>query len=440
MRDRLVRAAWDGARCRAASGIATRTSSATAAAGARHLPQPRLRPAHDAGRAAFAAAMFLNAACGGEDEDRLDGAVVAAHRPPGRRVAARRQGDAARLRLHPRRGRPAARGPHDLRRARCVRARASRARAPTGSSGSPRSIPIAAMRCAALESAKAAGARAVKWLPQAMGIDLAHRAVRGHSTTRCAGSACRSSCTSGEEQAVEGAGRHDLGNPLALRHPLRRRRPGRRGALRVAGRKPRPRRRRRPGACARGRGTSTSSRGSCARRAYCGAPARRPLGRDPGQPRLRRPRDHRGIRVARPPPQRNRLPAAGDHAALLREGLRARRECSTSPRVPVLSELRHVNPLAFDFVLKRSLSLARRGLARGGLRDPRLLRPRVPRRPDDVLPGPVLPPRRTPLRAALLDAVPGCRQRQPVQVRLHAARDLPRRRSGEAWTPRPRAS
>jgi mannonate dehydratase len=73
----------------------------------------------------------------------------------------------------------------------------------------------------ALAQAKAGGARAVKWLPPTMGIDLANPR-----------------CTPfydalvkwdmpllvhvGEEQAVHGAGRADLASPLALREPLER--------------------------------------------------------------------------------------------------------------------------------------------------------------------------------------------------------------------------
>jgi hypothetical protein len=72
---------------------------------------------------------------------------------------------------------------------------------------------------AALETAKAAGARAVKWLPSAMGIDLAH------SRSRTLYEALRKLempllTHVGEEQAVHGAGRGELGNPLHLRQPL----------------------------------------------------------------------------------------------------------------------------------------------------------------------------------------------------------------------------
>ena len=71
----------------------------------------------------------------------------------------------------------------------------------------------------ALEAAKRGGARAVKWLPPAMNIDL--------SSPRCKPfyEALRRLDLPllvhvGEEQAVAGAERHDLANPLFLRHPL----------------------------------------------------------------------------------------------------------------------------------------------------------------------------------------------------------------------------
>jgi predicted TIM-barrel fold metal-dependent hydrolase len=72
---------------------------------------------------------------------------------------------------------------------------------------------------AALDAAKAGGARAVKWLPSTMAIDLAHQ--------HCAGFYAALKRLDmpllvhvGEEQAVRGAAREDLGNPLRVRHPL----------------------------------------------------------------------------------------------------------------------------------------------------------------------------------------------------------------------------
>jgi predicted TIM-barrel fold metal-dependent hydrolase len=72
---------------------------------------------------------------------------------------------------------------------------------------------------AALEQAKADGARAIKWLPPAMGIDL------GEPRTLAFYDAMRRLDVPlivhlGEEQAVQGAGRHDFANPLHIRHAL----------------------------------------------------------------------------------------------------------------------------------------------------------------------------------------------------------------------------
>jgi uncharacterized protein len=72
---------------------------------------------------------------------------------------------------------------------------------------------------AALEAAAQGGARAIKWLPPSMGIDL--------SSPRCNpfyDALVRLNLPLlvhvGEEQAVAGAGKGDLANPLYLRHPL----------------------------------------------------------------------------------------------------------------------------------------------------------------------------------------------------------------------------
>ena len=73
----------------------------------------------------------------------------------------------------------------------------------------------------ALEKARAAGARAVKWLPPAMGIDIA--SPRCHAFYDAMRRVNLPLLTHiGEEQAVPGARRHDLANPLALRVPLER--------------------------------------------------------------------------------------------------------------------------------------------------------------------------------------------------------------------------
>ena len=70
-----------------------------------------------------------------------------------------------------------------------------------------------------LEGARSAGARAIKWLPPTMAIDL--------SSPRCLAfydALARLDMPLlvhvGEEQAVAGAKRHEFGNPLFLRSPL----------------------------------------------------------------------------------------------------------------------------------------------------------------------------------------------------------------------------
>jgi mannonate dehydratase len=72
---------------------------------------------------------------------------------------------------------------------------------------------------AALQAAKSDGARAVKWLPPSMGIDLAHpKALAFYDAL------VRLELPLlvhlGEEQAVPGAERHEYANPLHIRHAL----------------------------------------------------------------------------------------------------------------------------------------------------------------------------------------------------------------------------
>lgn len=70
-----------------------------------------------------------------------------------------------------------------------------------------------------LERCKAQGARAVKWLPPSMGIDLTHaRCVPFYRKLRELNLPLLVHV--GEEQAVRGAHRQEFGHPLALRHPL----------------------------------------------------------------------------------------------------------------------------------------------------------------------------------------------------------------------------
>ena len=72
---------------------------------------------------------------------------------------------------------------------------------------------------ARLERAARDGARAVKWLPPAMGIDMRHRkCIPVYEAMRRLRLPLLVHV--GEEQAVAGAQRHDLANPLHMRQPL----------------------------------------------------------------------------------------------------------------------------------------------------------------------------------------------------------------------------
>jgi uncharacterized protein len=72
---------------------------------------------------------------------------------------------------------------------------------------------------AALNWAKQNGARGVKWLPPAMGIDLRHEKCLAFYA-QLARLNMPLLTHVGEEKAVPGAGRYDLSNPLLLRVPL----------------------------------------------------------------------------------------------------------------------------------------------------------------------------------------------------------------------------
>jgi len=71
----------------------------------------------------------------------------------------------------------------------------------------------------ALEAAKAGGARAVKWLPNAMGIDMASARCKAFFAAMHRLDVPLLTHV-GEEKAVGGARREELGDPRRLRHPL----------------------------------------------------------------------------------------------------------------------------------------------------------------------------------------------------------------------------
>jgi mannonate dehydratase len=74
---------------------------------------------------------------------------------------------------------------------------------------------------ARLDAALAQGALAIKWLPSAMNIDLRDKRLHAFYD-KLAATKLPLVVHAGEEKAVPGAGRDDLGNPLHMRAPLAR--------------------------------------------------------------------------------------------------------------------------------------------------------------------------------------------------------------------------
>ncbi|MBL0140587.1 MAG: amidohydrolase family protein [Betaproteobacteria bacterium] len=349
-RDRVVRAAWEGVDstrvwdCHAHLFGNGRTGSGI------YLNPGFDRPSTLAGQ--MRRALFFNAACGEEDEERLDRAVVerlahlADELPVGAKVMLlafdfTHDADGTRREDQTTFAVP------DNYAARVASAR------PDRFEWIASVHPYRRDAFAALSSAHTAGARAVKWLPQAMGIDLAHaRSIAFYAELRRLGLPLLVHV--GEEQAVEGAGRHALGNPLALRHPLD-------AGVRVVA-----------AHCASlGESPDLDAHPDSAR-----APRVRNLDlfarlmRDPRYANLLYGDLSAVTQANRAATVPELIEATAWHARLLNgtdyplpgimpifsvQGfVRAGMLEEASARV--LTELRHVNPLAFDFVLKRSLA------------------------------------------------------------------------------------
>jgi mannonate dehydratase len=195
----------------------------------------------------------------------------------------------------------------------------------------------------ALAAAKANGARAVKWLVPTMGIDLAHAKCKPvyDELVRLD---LPLLLHVGEEKAVHGAGREDLADPRNLRHPLER------GVRVIAAH------------CASlGPGNFETFERFMAEPAYRG----RLVGDLSAVTQANRP----GIfaRILKHPEWEGRLLNGSDYPlpgilplfsldGFVSEGL------LDAAAVKPLRELREVNTLAFDFVLKRTLSLGGRKL------------------------------------------------------------------------------
>ncbi len=352
LRDPLVKRAWEGVDPALVWDCHAHVFGNGRSGGGIYLNPGFDRPSTIAGR--VRRAMFFNAACGGESEENLDRDVVAriAHladeMPPGAKVMLLAF-DYTYLPDGTRREDLTTFAVPDAYAMRIARAH------PERFEWIASVHPYRRDAIAALESARREGARAVKWLPQAMGIDLADpRALPFYEALRRLDLPLLVHV--GEEQAVEGAGRHDLGNPLSLRHALR-------AGVRVVA-------------------------------AHCAS-----LGESPDLDAEADP--------ARAPRVRNidlfaRLMAEPAHAGLLHGDLSAVTQANRADTIPVLfanrawhgrllngsdyplpgmmplfsvqsfvregllpeaampalKELRHVNPLLFDFVLKRSLRVA----------------------------------------------------------------------------------
>ena len=163
-------------------------------------------------------AFFMNAACAGTDEDRLDGSMVkrlaglADQFPPGAKAMllafdftyddrGQRRPDLTTFSISNEYAQSV------------VKAR------PDRFEWNASVHPYREDAVAALEAAKAAGARAVKWLPPTMNIDMANPRCRPvyDALVRLD---LPLLVHVGDEKAVPGAERGDLANPLLLRHPL----------------------------------------------------------------------------------------------------------------------------------------------------------------------------------------------------------------------------
>ena len=369
LRDRLVRAAWEGVDASQVWDCHVHLFGNGRGGAGVYLNPGFDRPSTIAGR--VRRTMFFNAACGGEDEERLDAAIVerlahlAAELPPGAKAMllafdfvhdadGTRRADLSSFAIS------------DAQASRVARAR------PERFEWIASVHPYRRDAVAALEAAHAAGARAVKWLPQAMGIDLAHaRSIAFYAELRRL--ALPLLVHVGEEEAVEGAGRHDLGNPLALRHPLD-------AGVRVIA-------------------AHCASRGESPDLDANPDPAQAPragnldlFARLMGEARYRHLL-HGDLSAVTQANRAQALPeiigATAWHGRLLNGsdyplpgimplysiGGLVRAGLLDASAAPVLRELRHVNPLVFDFVLKRSLAWRGARLPRGVFETRRFFEP-----------------------------------------------------------------
>lgn len=212
----LVAEAWRGLRAERVWDMHAHIFGNGRSGGGIHVEPEFDRPTTIKGRVKLA--FYRNGGCVGEDEARFDEQMFArlsalvAELPPGARVmllAFDFTHDASGKR---RAERSAFAVPNDY-------ARRMAARDPQRFEWIASVHPYREDAVAELERVKAAGARAIKWLPPAMGIDLTsprctpyYQALKRLDLPLIT--------HAGEEQAVAGVEDHEAGNPLRLRHPL----------------------------------------------------------------------------------------------------------------------------------------------------------------------------------------------------------------------------
>ena len=215
-REAHVAKAWDGLRAERVWDVHTHLFGNGRSGGGIWVEPDYDRPRSIGGRVRHA--FFTNAGCVGDDEDRLDQAMVERLArivddcPPGAKFmllafdftfdeAGRRREDLTTFAVP------------DAYAQRIARLK------PERFEWIASVHPYRPDALARLEDAKRAGARAVKWLPPAMGIDLASPRCHGFYEA-LARLDLPLLVHLGEEQAVAGARRHELGNPLHARAAL----------------------------------------------------------------------------------------------------------------------------------------------------------------------------------------------------------------------------
>jgi hypothetical protein len=212
----LVAEAWRGVRADRVWDVHAHIFGNGRSGGGIHVEPEFDRPTTIKGRVKLA--FYRNAGCVGEDEGRFDEQMFArlsalvAELPPGARVMLMAFDFTHDANGKRRDDRSAFAVPNAY-------ARRMAARDPQRFEWIASVHPYREDAVAELERVKAAGARAIKWLPPAMGIDVGSpRCVPYYQALKRLDLPLITHA--GEEQAVAGVEDHEAGNPLRLRHPL----------------------------------------------------------------------------------------------------------------------------------------------------------------------------------------------------------------------------